>query len=258
MEDTADRSQVPRTVPVGPFAIADQAPDEIRSRITRSIGQRVTVMALHVGGLNERSDADFVKAMNEATFVYADGIAVVLLARIAGASEVQRTPTTDLGWEVIGDLAERLGRRVRVGIIGSDADTLRDAVTKLEAGSRATVVHATDGYQASYTSALAGLRDASPDLVFVGLGMPLEAKWVVSHLAELPSAIIMTCGGWLGFVAGTEARAPRWMQRIGLEWVARLYQAPRRLLPRYVSGMASFLVLIVSQTVFRLRRLGRP
>lgn len=213
-------------------------------------------MALHVGGLNERSDTRFVKVMNEATFVYADGIAVVLLARIAGATKVQRTPTTDLGWEVIGDLSDHLGRRVRVGIIGSDPDTLRKAAANIAAKSDALVVHATDGYQTSYTAALAELRNASPDLVFVGLGMPLEAKWVADHHAELPPAIVMTCGGWLGFVSGKETRAPVWMQRAGLEWVARLYQDPRRLLARYVKGMASFLALLAPQMKLRWRRLG--
>ena len=50
------------------------------------------------------------------------------------------------------------------------------------------------------------------------MGAPREMRWVRQHLGELPDALIITCGGWFGFLTGREGRAPRMLRRPGLEW----------------------------------------
>jgi N-acetylglucosaminyldiphosphoundecaprenol N-acetyl-beta-D-mannosaminyltransferase len=246
------------SIRVGPFQIIDEPASSICRRIVESAGTRTAVLALHIGGLNHRHDTAYLAALRRAELVYADSISVVALARIAGARHVQRTPTTDLGWQVIDGLSERLGRPVRLGIIGSDPETLALATARFEASGDVKVVHATDGYRDSYAGPVADLRDAGPDLVLVGLGMPREARWIADHFEQLPDAIIMSCGGWLGFVAGREKRAPRWMQRSGMEWMKRVSQSPRRLLPRYALGVLTVLALTVPQAMRRFREVRLP
>lgn len=76
------------------------------------------VYALHVGGLLHLDDAEFLEALDGADLVYADGAAVVVLAKAAGAVDIERASTTDIGLPVIAALATRLGRQVRVALVG--------------------------------------------------------------------------------------------------------------------------------------------
>jgi N-acetylglucosaminyldiphosphoundecaprenol N-acetyl-beta-D-mannosaminyltransferase len=74
--------------------------------------------------------------------------------------------------------------------------------------------------------------------------------WVKEWSQHLPPKLVLTCGGWFGFLAGEERRAGRALKRSGLEWVARLSQSPRKLGPRYIHGARSSLV-VGGQTVAR-------
>jgi len=78
---------------------------------------------------------------------------------------------------------------------------------------------------------------ARPDLLLVGMGMPRQERWLAARLPELRAAgvgAIVTVGGWLDYEAGERATPPRWMGRLGFEWLARLVDEPRRLGHRYL------------------------
>jgi N-acetylglucosaminyldiphosphoundecaprenol N-acetyl-beta-D-mannosaminyltransferase len=86
---------------------------------------------------------------------------------------------------------------------------------------------------------LALVKQAKPDILFVAYGAPQQDKWIARNLARLGVPLAMGVGGALDFIAGAAVRAPRWMQRLGLEWLHRLYREPwrwRRMLalPRFV------------------------
>ncbi|MFF0240485.1 WecB/TagA/CpsF family glycosyltransferase [Rhodococcus pyridinivorans] len=208
--------------------------------------------ALHVGGLNSRRDARFVSAMQAGDLVYADGQAVVTLARIAGATRIERASTTDVGVRMIEAEFERRGRPPRIAIVGGPPKLAeRAGEGLLKKFSNCEISYATHGYHTSYDSVVAELNDKDPDVLIVGMGMPREAIWVHETYTSLPKALIITCGGWLGFLAGDEARAPRWMQRYGLEWSYRLMQAPQRLFARYARGLITVIGLIPHQVRMR-------
>lgn len=80
---------------------------------------------------------------------------------------------------------------------------------------------------------LGRIRDAAPDLLFVAFGQPEGERWIVRHHEDLGVPVSVQVGASLDFAAGRVARAPRWMQRSGLEWVFRLGLEPRRLAGRY-------------------------
>jgi N-acetylglucosaminyldiphosphoundecaprenol N-acetyl-beta-D-mannosaminyltransferase len=217
--------------------------EDVVETICSNHGRQFVAYALHVGGLNERTNPEFQDAMASADLVYADGAAVVLLGRLEGGKEIGRAPTTDLGPAVLKLLSERLGRTVRVGLLGGQIDR----VTKAAAAMRETLGVETpflvDGYRDDYGLELADAVSSKLDVLFVGLGMPREAIWVQQHLAALPCIPVLTCGGWFGFLAHEERRAPEWAQRLGLEWLFRLAQSPRRLLGRYARGLTSVVML---------------
>src|SRR5690606_38622524 len=80
---------------------------------------------------------------------------------------------------------------------------------------------------------------SNADILFVAYGAPEQDKWIARNLPRLHVAMAMGVGGAFDFIAGIVPRAPQWMQRMGLEWLYRLYLQPWRIrrmlrLPRFV------------------------
>jgi N-acetylglucosaminyldiphosphoundecaprenol N-acetyl-beta-D-mannosaminyltransferase len=235
--------------PVGPFRVMDAAQsafvDHVVSLGAAGLAEPVLVYALHVGGLNARRDLAFVEAMGRADVVYADGGSVVTLARLAGARLIERSPTTDVGWDILRGLARELGRPVRLALLGGPVGLAERAGRVLEEGCPVTVVLTEHGYHQDWSATLRALHDAAPDVTVVGLGAPGEMVWCQTYRERLPGGLVLTCGGWFGHLTGEEHRAPRMLRRPGVEWVARVAQSPRRLGPRYARGLWSSAILSV-------------
>lgn len=243
------------TVDIGPFRVADVTYARAVEATVEMVvqGGRKRMYALHVGGLTHREDRRFVDEMRDAELVCADGGSVVLLGRLAGANSMERAPTTDLGWDVVRESSRRLARPVRVGLIGGPPGLAQRAAARLAAEASVEPVFTAHGYDQDWARTLDELRDAAPDLCFVGMGAPREMLWTREHLDRLPECPIVTCGGWFGFLAGEESRAPAPLRRSGLEWIARLVQDPMRLGPRYATGAWVTLVLAVKTARSRWR-----
>lgn len=217
-------------------------------------GVAKVVTAIHIGGLNEIQAPGYAAALGRSRLVYADGIAVVLLARLMGATSVQRAATTDIGIPILLAAAERLDRPVRVALVGGAEGLAEAAVPALSNAGPIEVVFTCHGYQEpdEWVGRLAELSDSQPDVVFVGLGSPRELVFCEVNINRLPPALILTCGGWFGFLAGTEPRAPRFMRWAGLEWANRLAHDPGRLAARYAKGVVTFVSLAAQGAAGRL------
>jgi N-acetylglucosaminyldiphosphoundecaprenol N-acetyl-beta-D-mannosaminyltransferase len=205
--------------------------------VTTGRHRAVLGFALHVGGLNALSDTRFVEAMNAADLVYADGGSVVWLGRRNGALRMARAATTDIGWDVLRGLEERLGRLPRVALIGGGPGLAKRAAATLEDAGVAESVLIAHGYHEEWAEHVDRVRQARPDVILVGLGAPNEMVWAHEWAPQLGQGLVLTCGGWFGFLAGEERRAPRLIRRSGLEWIGRVAQQPWRLGPRYARGM---------------------
>lgn len=245
-------------VEVGPFRVADRTAESVVESIvdlamTKGEQAVVECFALHVQGLNLRSDPEYVQAMNGADLVYADGGSVVLLARLAGARHIERAATTDIGWEVMARLTHRLGEPPRVALIGGEAGLAARAADILRDRGVAEPVLAEHGYHDDWAGVVGRVRDLAPRLILLGLGSPFEMKWARQWSPHLGTGTVLTCGGWFGFIAGEEKRAPTALRRPGLEWIARLSQSPTRLAPRYARGLASTMAVAPSAMRHRHR-----
>jgi N-acetylglucosaminyldiphosphoundecaprenol N-acetyl-beta-D-mannosaminyltransferase len=82
---------------------------------------------------------------------------------------------------------------------------------------------------------------ARPDVVWVGIGVPKQEKWMAAMRARLDAPVLIGVGAAFDFHAGLIPQAPAWMQRRGLEWAFRLAQEPRRLWRRYARHNPRFL-----------------
>lgn len=221
-----------------------------------SVPRSATFIAtdLHIGALVHRSNMMFVQSVRSADVAFADGVSMVLLARLAGAVRIERTPVTDVGGTIVDRLAKRLERRARVVLLGGPPGLAEAAAERLEAEHDAKVVLTDHGFHEEWVDVLNVVRDAEPDIVCVGLGTPLESIWCQAHRAELPPCLILTVGGWFGHLTGAERRAPVWVRDIGMEWTWRLAQSPRRLASRYAKGVLAAVVVASRILVTRLAR----
>src|SRR5262249_7804430 len=97
----------------------------------------------------------------------------------------------------------------------------------------------------------AALEQSGADLVLVALGSPKQEQLIADLRARLPRAWWIGIGISFSFVAGRVVRAPRWMQRLGLEWVHRLAQEPRRLARRYLVDGLPFAASLLAGSAWR-------
>ena len=94
-------------------------------------------------------------------------------------------------------------------------------------------------------SIAAQINAAAPDYVWVGLGTPKQDLWLAANRSRLRAPALLAVGAAFDLLAGRRRRAPRWMQRTGMEWIYRLAMEPRRLGSRYTRLNARFIRLIV-------------
>ncbi len=93
------------------------------------------------------------------------------------------------------------------------------------------------------------IRGCGADLIFCGIGVPKQERWMAAHQEQLPGCVLFGVGAAFDFHAGRIKQAPRSMQKSGLEWLFRLVMEPARLWRRYVFLNPMFLALWALQLV---------
>lgn len=235
----------PAVVQVFDVPLTDEHPYDFVHRCTTDFAhdrQRETVLAMHITALNSIDEPGVREALAEADYLHADGVSVSIIAKCAGAKKIAAIPTTDLGPRYLHELAELQNRPARVAIVGGEPGIAEGAGAALANDHGASIVMTEHGFHTDWQPVLAQLRESKPDVVFIGLGMPLEALWVQKYLEELPEAMIITCGGWLRLLSGDETRAPEWLLRLHLEFAWRWATDFKRTNARYSRGMKTVAV----------------
>lgn len=184
-------------------------------------------------------DAAYSAVLHSADAVYADGQAVVWASRFLGDPVPERVNAADF----IGDFcraAARAGLRMylvgsRDGVAAAAADALRAQAPGLQVVG-AEHGHFADGGEEAVTRIAA----AAPDLVIVGMGVPLQEKWAWGNRARLNTRAIWCVGAMFEYHGGARTRAPVWVRKAGMEWLFRLALEPGRLWHRYLVGNAKF------------------
>lgn len=236
-------------VPVHPVDLAEACArvDEIIRR--RAPSYYVAINAAKVVAYQD--DAALRDAIDDAHLVTADGQAVVWAARLLGHVVPERVAGTDL---MLALLARAAHRGYGVYFLGATEDVVRACVARAQALYPSLRIA---GYRNGYfrpheeSGVLAAIRDAAPDILFLGFGTPAKEYFMHRHHRALAVPFVMGVGGTFDVFAGAVARAPRWVQRAGLEWAFRLGQEPRRLWKRYLVGNARFMWLVARELLAR-------
>lgn len=179
------------------------------------------------------SDAEFAAIMDEGSCIHADGQSVVSFSRWFHATQIpERTATTDM----IHDIPERFEQNLRHYLLGGKEEVVQEAARILGIQhERMEVVGVRNGYfrPEDEDELCEQINASGADVLWVGMGKPIEQKFCIRNRRNLKVPVIITCGGCYNYVTGHYPRAPMWMQNAGLEWVFRLMDDPKKLFWRY-------------------------
>ena len=200
--------------------------------------------------------------LRNADFVTADGMPIVLLSRLLRRALPARVTGADMVPAICRRCAEE---GLSVYVLGGDREAVEAAFEKLgclghetRGERRENSSRLASNVSRPSSSLLAGIDDsfvkldqeqpeiverinaAKPDMLFVALGNPKQELWMGRNAAKLDVGAMIGIGGTFNFLAGRVKRAPKWMQRSGLEWVYRIIQEPGRLWRRYAYGLVKF------------------
>jgi N-acetylglucosaminyldiphosphoundecaprenol N-acetyl-beta-D-mannosaminyltransferase len=191
-------------------------------------------------------NADFRAAYEAADVRVADGWPIVALSRLKGDPLPERVTGVDLA---VALLERANARRWTVVLMNGNESTLERAASRLMVlypAAHFVQVHAPIGYQSDFavgSQVAAAVAAAKADLVLLCTGAPQSEVWFAEHKGQHGKGLFLSCGGTIDVLAGTKRRAPRIMQRLGLEWLFRALCEPLRLGPRYITGTLRVLPL---------------
>lgn len=208
-------------------------------------------------------DADFLAAYKRADLVVADGAPIVWLSRIAPRDEdeavlPERVAGSDLFWELARASSERQVRLFFLGGAPGSAVQAAIAAEQKHPGTRIVGTYCppfeTFDTEEEQARIVGIVRAANPDILLVGLGAPKQEKWIARMKDKLGVPVSIGVGGSFEMAAGIRKRAPVAVQRVGLEWLYRFAQEPRRLFQRYfVQDLPVFASLVARAAVARVR-----
>src|SRR3954470_24039094 len=204
----------------------------------------VAVHALTVG----YDDPEMGEALRGATLVLPDGMPVVWAANLLGGNLDDRVYGPELMLRYNDRCAER-GHRVWL-YGGRDQGSLVQLALNLR--KHHPGINIVGGYSPPFRpmtaeeedALVAQVNEARPDVLWVGIGVPKQEKWMARMRERLEVPVMCAVGAAFDFHAGRISQAPDWMQERGLEWTYRIAQEPRRLLPRYLYYNPRFMAAI--------------
>ena len=175
-----------------------------------------------------QSNTEFRQAINSAALTVADGIGVVWATHFVGRPAPERITGTDMLLAIAKRCAEYGYRLYLLGAAPGVAEQAGEKLQALAPGLQIAGTYAGSPASAEEDAIIERIRAANVDILCVAYGAPAQDLWINRNLSRLPAAVAMGVGGAYDFLSGRQRRAPQVMQRMGLEWLYRLYRQPWR------------------------------
>lgn len=205
--------------------------DDIRCRVVYTPNPEMIMRA--------QEDRELKRILNDSDLNIPDGIGVIIASRLLGKPLKCRVAGYDLMMEIIKLCHQKDYSICFLGGQPGVAEQAKSRVEQMYKGIKVTGAY--HGYfSPDYEEViLEEINIKAPDVLFVGMGVPKQEKWIHKYKGELYSGVCMAVGGSLDVLAGKVKRAPKSFQVLGLEWLYRLVTQPWRYkrmlaLPRFV------------------------
>ncbi len=217
----------------------ETAVDRLRNWITQYDGKCRYVVTPNVDHLVQlRGNELFQATYHEASLVVADGLPLVLAGRVLGKAIPERVAGSDLVPALFAAVNSQ--QPMSVFLLGAAPGVAQRAALHIEStwpDVRIAGLYSPPlGFEHDEREnqlILDKIHSANPDILIIGLGAPKQELWVHAHYHQLRAKVAICAGATIDFLAGEKKRAPRWAQKLGLEWCHRMLSDPRRLVGRY-------------------------
>lgn len=232
---------------------------DVVDRVERAVDRRApfAISVVNVAKLvNLRRDPALRESVESGDVCLADGAPIVWLARLTGRPLPERVTGVDLMFELF-KLADR--KRLGVFLLGAKREVL-DRVTDICARDHPNMViaGARDGYftEDEEPGVADEIRATGADIMLVAMSSPKKEIFMKRWNSHMGVPVCHGVGGSFDVMAGVTRRAPRWMQRCGMEWSYRVLQEPRRMWKRYLITNTIFVGLAIRELIRRPRLQG--
>ena len=189
------------------------------------------------------------KFYSRADYVCIDGMPLIFIGRLSGLPLKKENRLTVLDW--LGPMMEHAARQDwRIFFLGSKPGVAEKGAMILEEKYPELDISVANGYfderrdSEGNIAVIDLINSNKPNILLVGMGMPRQEHWILDNLDSISANVILDVGAIMDYTAGVVPTPPRWMGKLGLEWLFRLIAEPRRLFFRYV--IEPFLLLKIS------------
>jgi N-acetylglucosaminyldiphosphoundecaprenol N-acetyl-beta-D-mannosaminyltransferase len=217
---------------------------EILDSIQRSIQyqKQLKICYVNVNSLNlSVTNYKMKNLFFEFDLVHADGFGVFLGSRILFGEDglAYRISGSDLYEKLIYDCIKY---SYKLFFFGDKDETLNQIKRK---NPQIKVVGLQNGFEFDSTSTIDKINQSGSDILIVGFGTPKQEEWIILNKRDLKVSVIISVGDGIKVFSGTKRRGPKIFQKLGLEWIVRLFFEPKRLWKRYFIGIPLFIFRVI-------------
>ena len=206
------------------------------------------LVGVNADKLNEMAkNEDLRRIVNNCGIINADGASVILASKFLKKELPERVAGIDLMQDLIA-LSEHCGYRVY--LLGAKQEVVEKTAEVLQTNHpKLNIVGTHNGYfkKEEWPMISEELKCAQPDFVFVGITSPLKEYLVEFLQQDGHRCVFMGVGGSFDVISGNISRAPKWIQKINMEWFYRMLQEPKRLFKRYFVGNTKFILAVLKE-----------
>lgn len=207
-------------------------------------GKYICVSNVHTTVMSYENE-EYRKIQNGAAMALPDGAPLSSYSRRKGYKQAQRVTGPDLMRELFAISKEKGYRHYFYGATEETLQSMKEVLERDYPGIQIAGMYAPP-FRAltpqEDAQIVAKINEARPDFIWIGLGAPKQEEWMYQHMGQL-QGVLIGVGAGFDYLAGYIKRAPRWMQRMSLEWLYRLLQDPKRLWRRYFTSNVKFICL---------------
>ncbi|AQY52347.1 beta-1,4-N-acetyl-mannosaminyltransferase [Listeria weihenstephanensis FSL R9-0317] len=212
------------------------------------IGKPVQHVVINASKINLMAEnEELANIVNDSPLINADGQSIVWAMKFLGHEIEERVTGIDLFENLVKKSAEK---GYRVYYFGAKEDVVQEVVRlHQETYPNLKIAGYRNGYFDDTESEEIALdiKKSKADIVFVAFSSPKKEQWIHMYKETMGVPFVMGVGGSFDIIAGVTKRAPRWMQKVGLEWFYRFIQEPRRMFKRYFVGNLSFVWKVMKE-----------
>jgi len=221
----------------------NKAVNHVLTLAKRQQGAYVCVSNVHMC-MEVTDSLEFQRVVNSADIILPDGKPLSIGQRLLGHKKAQQVR----GQDIMNQICAESGKKeINIGFYGGSSSALL-AIVKQKLLESYPDIKVTYAYSPPFRpltaeedmKVISDINAAEVNVLFVGIGCPKQEYWMAEHKQEL-HCVMLGVGAAYDFIAGSKKHAPRWVQKIGMEWCFRLCSEPKRLWKRYLSTNPRFI-----------------